>query len=107
MPDLEYSIRQYLNNPSTTAAHEFMKDTFLGHETRRRNLRAFLVSWLGNSKHLWMYDFKSITFELHEAGFVEIRRASFGDSPDLKFLTVEDKSKWTNALGIECKRPVP
>lgn len=105
LPDLEHSIRKYINNPSSDAALVFLRDTSLGHENRIKGLSGLLSMWLGNSQHLWMWDYKSIAEELKEAGFIEIRRASFGDSSDPFFTTVEDKDRWDNCLGVECRKP--
>src|SRR5438132_916504 len=74
VPDLEILARQYLDSGDSTAAQTFMRATALGIESRGRNLRAFLRSWLGNSSHLWMWDFKSLEHELSEAGFVDVAR---------------------------------
>ncbi len=104
LPDLEYSIRKYKDNPSNSAALEFMGETCLGHERRARGLKGILSTWLGNSQHLWMWDFKSIARELEDAGYIEIRRAYFGDSSDPFFQTVEDKDRWENCLGVECRK---
>lgn len=82
-----------------------MRETYIGHETRPRGLKGLLSNWLGNSQHLWMWDYKSISEELKEVGFVDIRRASFGDSSDPTFKTVEHKGRWDNCLGVECKKP--
>jgi predicted SAM-dependent methyltransferase len=105
LPDLEYSVKQYICNSSNDAALAFMRETSLGHESRAKNLKQFAKSWIGNSQHLWMWDYKSIEPELHEAGFVGIRRAVFADSSDRKFQEVEDKSRWENCLGVQCKKP--
>jgi predicted SAM-dependent methyltransferase len=105
LPDLEYSVKQYLNNPSNDAALAFMRATCLGHEIRASSLKGFIVSWLGSSQHLWMWDYMSIETELQNAGFVGIRRAFFGDSSDPMFREVEDKGRWDNCLGVECKKP--
>jgi hypothetical protein len=51
-----------------------------------------------------MWDFKSISEELKQAGFIKIRRANYGDSDDKRFLEVEDSERWTNCLGIECMK---
>lgn len=104
LPDLEYEVSKYMQDTTKEAAHEFMRNTYLGMESRRKGLTGFLISWLGNSSHLWMWDFKSIEAELISAGFIEIRRASFGDSLDSKFLEVEEQDRWTNCLGVECKK---
>lgn len=103
LPDLEYCLEQYLNNKSSDSALLFMRETYLGHENRTKGFMGFIIAWLGNSQHLWMWDYKSIALELKNAGFVDIRRASLGDSADPMFQEVEDKSRWDNCLGVECK----
>jgi SAM-dependent methyltransferase len=104
LPDLEFLAKEYINNPSENAALEFMRSSCLGYEKRPKALKEFIVSWLGNSHHLWMWDFKSIKKELSEAGFVDVRRAYFGDSFDSKFQEAENKDRWENCLGVECKK---
>jgi hypothetical protein len=104
VPDLEYSARAYLANEAPDAAFEFMRTTRLGKEERRRSLRSFLHEWLGNSEHLWMWDYRSLASELARAGFTDIRRAEFGDSSDPKFHEVEHQDRWTMCLGIECRK---
>jgi hypothetical protein len=69
-----------------------------------RGFPAFIALWLGNSQHLWMWDYKSLEAELRSAGFVGIRRAAFGDSSDPLFSLVEDPERWDDCLGIECSR---
>jgi predicted SAM-dependent methyltransferase len=105
LPDLEYSISKYRENPLPDAAPEFMRETSLGHENRARGFKGIAITWFGNSRHLWMWDYKSIAAELQDAGFIEIRRASFGDSSDPFFITVENKDRWDTCLGVECKKP--
>lgn len=107
LPDLAHSIKNYVDNPSNAAALEFMRETHLGHESRARGVKGLLSAWLGSSRHLWMWDYRSITIELEDVGFVEIRRASFGDSSDPQFKGVEDESRWENCLGVECRKPGP
>jgi hypothetical protein len=104
LPDLEGLARNYLANPSSTAAHRFMRESILGSEERRRGLMGLLCSWLGNSRHLWMWDFKALEHELRHAGFNQIRRAHFGDAQDPRFADVEDKGRFESCLAIECKR---
>jgi len=104
LPDLEYLAKEYLSNPSSDASLVFMKETYLGHENREKSFKSFIISWLGNSQHLWMWDYKSIEEELANAGFGSIRRATFADCSDSMFLQVESKDRWTNCLGVECKK---
>lgn len=104
LPDLEYSIKQYIENPLDDASLIFMTETYLGKETRKRGLKGFVSEWFGNSQHLWMWDYKSISRELQNVGFTDIRRAKFGDFSDLMFKDVEEESRWLNCLGVECKK---
>lgn len=105
VPDLERSARRYLADSSEYAASTFMRETGLGRESRATRPLAFLASWLGNSQHLWMWDYASLAAELRMVGFVDIRKASLGDASDSMFLQVEAPERWDECLGIECRRP--
>jgi SAM-dependent methyltransferase len=104
LPDLEYSIHEYLADKSPTASVNFLRETSLGKEKRQKGLINFLNEWIGNSNHLWMWDFKSLEFELKHQNFTHVRRAYFGDSLEPMFLDVENKARWENCLGIECMK---
>jgi predicted SAM-dependent methyltransferase len=105
LPDLQYSVKRYVENPASDAASAFLKETSLGREKRVRGIRGMVASWLGNSEHLWMWDYKSLSLELQGAGFIDITRTSFGASSDPMFRDVEDKGRWDDCLGIECRKP--
>jgi len=105
VPDLERIIHDYMESDDERAAESFMQSTMLGRTRRERGIQAALRTWLGNSEHLWMWDFKALSCELAEAGFKRIRRASFGDCGDPQFRLVEDPERWDGALGIECAKP--
>jgi ubiquinone/menaquinone biosynthesis C-methylase UbiE len=104
LPDLEYAIKNYINDSSPNAALNFMKETSLGKKKRNRGLTAFILEWFGNSQHFWMWDYRSLEDELKDAGFIEIRRAKFADGSDPMFKEVEENGRWKNCLGIECKK---
>ena len=106
LPDLEHIARAYLASPEPCAAHRFLEESMLGVAARPRGLVEFLKRWIGGSKHLWMWDYKAMAHELAAAGFVEIRRAAFGDAADPKFNEVENIGRWNHCLGVECRRPV-
>ena len=106
LPDLFQSASKYVQDDSPGASLRFLRDTCLGDERRPRSLKAFLVYWLGSSRHLWMWDYKSIAPELAAAGFSNIRPAAFGDSELAVFQAVEDKSRWEGCLGVDCQKPV-
>lgn len=105
LPDLEQLARAYLNDNSQDAASRFMQQAHLGEKNGNRGLRSLPAALFGRSKHLWMWDYKGIEAELAAAGFVSIRRAQFGDSPDPRFREVESEGRWTDCLGVDCKRP--
>jgi len=104
LPDLEALARAYLNRSSSDAAHWFMRESMLGSEERRRGLGGLLLAWLGNSHHLWMWDYRAMEHELAAAGFRNIRRAAFGDAQDRRFRDVEDPGRFESCLAIECMR---
>lgn len=105
LPDLEELANAYVSNSDSNASMVFMKDSFLGHQIRPKGLSGLVRAWLGNSAHLWMWDYKSISKELAEVGFTNIRRAVFGDSGDAMFEAVEDQGRWHACLGVDCVRP--
>jgi predicted SAM-dependent methyltransferase len=105
LPDLELFAREYLERRSQEPAHDFMRCLQMGYETRPRGFGAFLRSWLGNQKHLWMWDFDSLSGEMRAAGYVDIRRATMGDSCDPRFSEVEEISRWDGYLGMEARKP--
>lgn len=105
LPDLEFYAKKYiecLNSGETTASHDFMFDTMLGIKSRPKGIRELLSNSFGNSHHLWMWDYLSLSMELRDLGFKEIRRCSFGDCKDEMFNFVEDEGRFINCLGIEC-----
>jgi SAM-dependent methyltransferase len=106
LPNLEQLARDYLDNPKPDAAIRFFEDAHLGMKQRPRGFKGFIREWLGNSRHLWMWDYKGLAAELAAAGFTDTRRAEFGDSPDPMFKLVEDAGRWDRlAVGVDCRRP--
>lgn len=101
LPDLAFLMREYFDRPGPDAAPRFMRESILGVESRPRGVPAILQAWLGNSRHLWLWDEESLRHELERAGFHAVRRAELGDSDDPRFAEVEDPARWLNALGME------
>lgn len=102
LPDLRILAQRYAADGSETAAVRFMTDSGLGLPQRNRGAVGLLRSWLGNSQHLWMWDYPSLRKELETAGFSGIRAAQLGDSEDPLFAAVEDKSRWEDAIALQC-----
>lgn len=104
LPDLEQLIKKYIEDGSDMAAPIFMERTHLGIKRRPIGLKDQIIDMFGNSKHLWMWDDKSLQRELHTAGFKNIRRAQFGDGPDACFGKVEVKGRWDECLGLQAEK---
>ncbi len=105
VPDLEYYAKAYVSSDSVDAAITFMREAHLGEAHKEAGLGDKARSLFGRSQHLTMWDCKSMSAELANAGFTNIRRASYNDAEDLRFLDVEDAGRWENCLGMECFRP--
>lgn len=105
LPDLACDVQRYLASAEGDRASAFMRSTLLGLERRERGLRNGIRAWLGNSRHLWMWDYQSMATRLSAAGFHEIRQAHFGDSLDPAFSDVEKPERWEDAFGFECRKP--
>lgn len=102
VPDLQALAKKYLESGDVNAASVFMQEASLGVEMRNRKLAGFVRSWLGNSFHLWMWDFKSLSHELKAVGFVSPERRTFGDNP--VFASVEEASRFVDAVAVECEK---
>jgi hypothetical protein len=106
VPDLEQIAQRYLESPGADAAGKFMNESGLGQARRPRTLAAFVMSWLGNGAHRWMWDYRSLSHELGAVGFVDIRRCQYGDCEDPKFSEVEDVGRFESAVAAEARRPM-
>lgn len=106
VPDLRAAILNYVDNYDKveSPASEFMIFTMLGIDERKKGPIGSFVAAYGNSKHLWMWDFKSIKYELAQAGFKNIRECKFGDSADPQFSLAEEENRFWSAAAFECEK---
>jgi predicted SAM-dependent methyltransferase len=112
VPDLQWRAAEYLSRVRSgdqDANSVFLSSCFLGQEAKPRNFWRAAILLFGNSRHLWMWDEPSIRRALTEAGFAQIRRASFGDSPDPMFKLVETENRFEDhghaELAMEVIKP--
>ncbi len=105
VPDLECLTRKYAQSQNIEASATFMRETHLGIEKRPRGLKGIVQTFLGNSSHLWMWDYKALEHELISVGFVGVRRCEFGDSSDPMFKLVEDAGRFVDAVAVESRKP--
>jgi SAM-dependent methyltransferase len=97
VPDLEIRAKLYLERISRgdkQANDWFMESAHLGLKRRSRSLLQVMSRVLGNSHHLWMWDFTSMERALEVAGFTAIRRCRRGDSGDPMFDKVEEEGRF-------------
>jgi hypothetical protein len=106
VPDLEIMARTYLQSQEIDACEKFLHATALGRTARPRGPVGFIKAYLGNSDHLWMWDFKSMSRELDSFGFTAIRQCKPGDSEDPMFSDVENPERFFEAVAIECRKPL-
>jgi len=112
VPDLRWRAEVYVGasvDGDPEASSGFLRSCCLGIETRPRGLWRMMISALGHSQHLWMWDEPAISAALQAAGFQNIRRIQIGDSNDPMFAKVEEEDRFLDGthpeLAIEAIRP--
>jgi len=112
VPDLLERAKIYIRASESgdpLAAHRFVASSYLGCEEKPNGALGSLRAVIGNSGHLWMWDFKSMSSELEKAGFVSIRAARFGDAADPMFNRVENPDRFIDdgiaEVAIETRKP--
>jgi hypothetical protein len=108
LPDMHAHVQTYLSlreSTPTEAAHIFIDLMDMGVREREPGLVGMLRRWLGNSRHLWMWDEAALRAALTEAGFGTIRRARYLDSGDPMFTPMESAHpEWAEyVLGMEAR----
>lgn len=107
VPDLEAYARNYLHSldqRDSNSSLKFLKDSLLGYQERARGFKGLMVNLYGNSKHLWMWDYLSLSSELAQVGFKDIRRCQFNDCEDAMFKLVENAGRFKDAVAVECRK---
>jgi hypothetical protein len=106
MPDLNVMANEYIKNKinNASASIDFIKSMGMGLESRPGGLKNFIKLFLGNSRHLWLWDYESTIAELEKAGFKNIRKCKYNDSEVAEFKLVEDESRFNNSISLEMTR---
>ncbi len=97
VPSLESKIEKYLKNKD---ANNFIESIGMGEKNKKKNILDKIRSILGHSKHLWMYDYKSMSKELEMAKFKNINKCKFGDSKIKIFEEVEEEGRFVDNDGM-------
>ncbi|MBT4929446.1 MAG: methyltransferase domain-containing protein [Flavobacteriales bacterium] len=105
MPDLNRLITSYIANLDSgmaDAAVIFNRNTGMATErTKSTSFKGLVKSYMGNSAHLWLWDYPSTIKALEAAGFDQIRKCEFNDSKNEAFREVETESRFQNAVCLE------
>jgi len=106
VPDLKSAALRYIENYDKveSPASAFMKDTMLGIDYRNTGIGSAMKNLYGNSKHLWMWDYRSLQYELQKTGFKNIRPCQFGDSSDSYYASIEEQGRFIEAAAFECQK---
>jgi hypothetical protein len=104
LPDIRALAAGYLRSEEEDACIRFMSSTHLGTDVKPRGFRSFMQNWLGNSRHLWMWDERGVRQKLRDAGFIDIRPMKFGDSEDKMFQLVEHEERFLYSVCLEARR---
>jgi SAM-dependent methyltransferase len=112
VPDLQSRAISYVEAVlagDSEACDRFMRSTLLGEDKRPRSVVEMIRGMLGNSSHRWMFDFSGMRARLQRAGFIEIRRCTFGDAKHSAFHDVEERDRFFDddrpELAIEASKP--
>lgn len=105
VPDLQVIIEHYMASDDPARAHDFISQTYMGMKTSPRGMLGKMWEAFRTSGHRWLYDEASMSLELQEAGFTDIRRTEFGDSKLAEVAEVDNPSRyyedWGKNLGLE------
>ena len=94
VPSLETRIEKYLTDKD---ANKFIEHIGMGEKNTKKNILDKIRGIFGNSKHLWMYDYRSMTKELELTGFKKIQKCNFNDSQIRVFEEVEEKDRFIDS----------
>lgn len=112
VPDLSWRIDEFKKMQETdpeSAADTLLKNCHLGRQSATRGTIERLKLAMGNSAHLWMYDEALISRLIVEAGFIHVRRCSYGDAHESFWDQVENRNRFEDnghlELSIEAIKP--
>lgn len=116
VPDLNWYISQYVSTKSDPlisierkqlASVDFMLKTYLGETSSRTSIFGRLIQSFGNSRHLMMWDFDSMSYFLKMHGFTDIQKFHQGCGDDM-FCRVESDHQFGECgqhLALQCSKP--
>ncbi len=111
VPDLLLDVEDYLKAYSSpdggVASIAFFTNSCVGMISRSKTFKEFLVEYLGNSLHRWMWDEKSLSRALHKTGFIDIERI-YGGKTDSNYELItrpERPHQFERGIALQCIKP--
>lgn len=112
VPDIEWRAVRYLRDRVESigpAADTFIDSCNIGVKHMPKGFLGRLRATYGHTGHRWMYDCHSMSTLLIQAGFVDVRRCTMGDSGDAMFDAVEAKDRFFEMgepeLALQARKP--
>jgi hypothetical protein len=106
LPDLRAMVQDYVESTDDDASVRFVGALLMVEPARARGIKGIVREVIGNSRHRWMWDERSLATELKSVGFVEVRRAQRGDSGMAELDAVEHEDRWDRlAVGMQARKP--
>lgn len=112
VPDIEWRAVRYVRDRgegTCSAADAFIESCNIGSKHMPKGFLGRLRATYGHTGHRWMYDFRSMSTLLSQAGFVDVRRCTMGDSGDAMFDAVEAKDRFFEMgeleLALQARKP--
>lgn len=103
VPNLNYYINNYMTSDSDNPSLEFMKKTFLGYEASRyESLKSKVRYCFGSSRHLWMWDKKTLLNTLKTINFSKIKAVNEEDNNLEIFKDVYTRTYDIEDIIIDC-----
>lgn len=107
--DIEEYWATYTSKDGYNASFNFLKNSCIGQEKRPKDLKSLISEIVGNSRHRWMWDEKSLEKALSSEGFVDVKpfkRGEMGKPPDKKIILPEKEHQFKRGFGLQCIRPL-
>ncbi|GAB3924337.1 class I SAM-dependent methyltransferase [Mucilaginibacter myungsuensis] len=104
MPDLKVLVDDYIADKAKgdkDASIRFIKRTIMGMDKRPSTVLGRAKQAYGYLGHLWLWDDEATINELEKAGFKNIRKIEFNDSPDPMFKLVENEKRFELCVKLE------
>ena len=103
VPDAERLVRSYFESPEDLVTYRYGKDGLEGGVTPMETLNCFFRQ---RYEHQFLYDWKTLEKGLHQAGFTEVVRTSYGNFRSCEGIVLDDGKYSWESLYVEARKDV-